>query len=294
MTITSERLNQATDDKITIPTGALTTSMLPPYERFISYRSFLPGESITSWFIRLSSANMISRKTILNSVGFMANSMDFDINLSKQELAIVESFLKTPQERFFSREAMAILASLFEVSNTKLLTRHNGLPVFRFCPLCLADGEPHFKAKWRLSFYVVCEKHHHWMLNACDCGQLLNLTKSPTRTHDSPYEYYVSCVSCGRDLREVEVRYAQKTDRIGMIKNRQNRLWKIVLLRKDRLDTKGSSHTIEANEALSRYLHSDNKFKSPAPKELSYKKLFDGQVAEQVYSLYPSPHPTRS
>lgn len=184
-----------------VPAGSLEPNLLPHYARFFSYQNYNPGESLSSWITRLASANRISRKSIWTESGITIHPQDADLHLVPDQWPAIERLLKSSAEKLLTYDARVIISALYNDPIVKDFIKHKLKYVFRICPYCLSEGEPYFRAKWRLNFYCMCEKHHVWMSDRCDCGQPINFNKMRERGRHDPYHYYCFCSRCARDLR---------------------------------------------------------------------------------------------
>lgn len=269
---------QSTSNK-TIPAGTLTPNILPRHARFFSYHSFKPGESLSSWFIRLASANMVSVRSIWTESGLMVRPIDADMHPTKAQWLVIDRFIKTATEREHANDTQVISFAFNDETHVKYLARHNQKPIFRFCPCCLSEGEPYFRAKWRLGFYVMCEKHHVIMSDRCDCGHPLNLNETHERSHNEPSHYYCYCTGCGRDLRQQKPRPLPGSHGHLWIKRRQDRLWNILAFGGDRIGRGRSTHIISMRHAIERCFKRATYARYVKPYEFSYRRVFNRDIA---------------
>lgn len=263
----------------TVPAGSLTPDILPHHSRFIYYLQFERGESLTSWLLRLASANGISKKSIWMESGLKFYVNDLDLHTSIKQWSVIERFIKTAKEREYGYDALAILYAYNDEPYVKYLTRHNNNLVFRFCPCCLSECMPYFRAKWRLNFYVMCEKHYVVMSDCCECGHPLDINKMREREKYDPCDYYCYCRKCGRDLRHQKPRQLPKSLSHASIQRQQDRLWNILESGVDRIGQYGSTHIISAQQALERYIKPANPSNLLGQYEFSYTKLFNKDIA---------------
>ncbi len=77
----------------------------------------------------------------------------------------------------------------------------------QFCSMCLSEGEPYFRRKWRLAFVTSCEKHKKLLLDRCPyCMSALNFHRLKLRDGQISI-----CFNCRKDLAHVS-RYQRNVD----------------------------------------------------------------------------------
>jgi len=278
----NETLIQDVDPNFAVvPAGTLIPEMVPLHNRLISYKEFLPGESLTSWLLRLSHANRVPVVSIKRLLGISTLISDLDIRATNKQWINIQEFLKTDVEKRCSFDARLIRPEFNQEPFIKYFTKDHQGSVHRFCPACLAADTPYFRAKWRLNFYVMCEQHHSIMLNACTCGHIQRPEYAPddflVRTPDA----FCYCASCQRDIRKQEPIPFPHDHAWRWHQNRQRRLWKIIQYGFEQVGKSDAARAVSGKEAISRCLKKDKGQSAPRiPLEFSYERVFDGAIAD--------------
>lgn len=145
-------------------------------KQLVYYTKFLNGESINSWLIRLGHANSLSCLAAFKHV-FLFKCTDFDKRIPPVPWDDIKFRNLSSSEYANAYDADTLLTTLNNYSNSSALLISRNKAIYRYCPKCLSQKPPYFRAKWRFSFSIVCEKHHTWLSHFCpSCGNPQNLS----------------------------------------------------------------------------------------------------------------------
>lgn len=173
----------------------------------------LPGESMTSWFVRLAESNGVTVKTAFRSLIPGARS-GFDPD-QRPPKGFVEELEKRSLVSQTSLDTLTLAPFLAVLQQFKTKVGSNQMPwkckdssVHRliknqFCPLCLAaDSNPYFRLMWRLSFVTVCDRHRVPLWDCCPfCDGPLDLLAEFKEVPNGLGSSTAFCRTCGSDLR---------------------------------------------------------------------------------------------
>ncbi len=182
----------------------------------------LKGESLSSWMIRTSLANLEKLSSLIGDLGYYPVQIDLDLNWKKDLIQFLSENTGIQKNilRKLSLYSLTRKINSFNRKNEKILRTYNDLWFtgwrkrtnngLRFCPLCLKEDKiPFFRKKWRLSFITFCSDHNCFLENRCP----------KCNTSISPYELnwdssLVKCYKCGYDLRKTEPLMIKQSDSI--------------------------------------------------------------------------------
>ncbi|MCX9439958.1 TniQ family protein [Vibrio cholerae] len=133
----------------------------------------LPGEALSSWFIRCAHANGMKAQTFaVRNFGHQRQLWNRDIDRFAPDwlLQTMSDRTGTPLTQVKKMTALLFEGRLFQSKNLSGQLRwwlplnmyHRTYRNFgiQYCPQCLAeDAIPYFRLGWRLAFYTFCPKH---------------------------------------------------------------------------------------------------------------------------------------
>lgn len=141
----------------------------------------LDGEVISSWVYRISVRHSMATCDVARELKLSGNphTMDFP-SLHAQgtrwayvtaQKAVIATTNSVQDKRLSSNPQRLIELTMF----------HAGAPIYRFCPLCLAeDPIPYIRWQWRLVSTVCCGRHKTILHERCQkCGVPLDLSINP-------------------------------------------------------------------------------------------------------------------
>jgi len=184
----------------------------------------LPDELFSSWIYRAARANgqnVFSLCYLL--VPKLRNTYySFDYVVTKHVVWKFSKVLRVSSERAWQTTLESYAGYLFDQSTPKvnrktgilqtgLRQNHHKRFCLQFCPLCLAEGEPYFRKKWRVSFITVCTKH------ACQLHDRCPECSSPIKPQSNDIGYpkkmpfpgeITQCFKCGFNLKYSAVKRA--------------------------------------------------------------------------------------
>lgn len=146
----------------------------------------LPGEALSSWFIRCAHANGMKAQTFaVRNFGNHRQLWNRDIDRLAPDwlLQTMSERTGTPLAQVKKMTALLFEGRLFQTKNLSGQLRwwlplnmyHRTYRNFgvQYCPQCLAeDSTPYFRLGWRLAFYTFCPKHQILMHDRChQCQQ---------------------------------------------------------------------------------------------------------------------------
>ncbi|ROT94731.1 hypothetical protein EB809_18820 [Marinobacter sp. R17] len=176
----------------------------------------LPDEILSSWMTRLALENQFPLHTFYNKlIQFKGEIWNRDTDRFLQPLLLsqLEKYTGQPQatlQHLSLRYYESILFDhLSEVGNAPWLIplgiyhRRRRRFGIHYCPVCLAeDRDPYFRRKWRLAFYVACEKHRCLMESGCPrCSAPVTYYRLGMGRSFEIKKYKLStCASCGYNM----------------------------------------------------------------------------------------------
>lgn len=179
--------------------GALWPVHLKPFE----------DELLSSWLVRLVRANIMSYRTFFELVLPKKTDRNKDIDRSAdiETLRLFAAKTGTSIERAYQTTLRTYEGFIYERHNSQgsinwimPIGIHGGAKMrygLQCCPLCLLEGEPYFRRRWRLAFVTVCVSHGNMLIDRCpECGDAISFYKTPV-DKDS----ITLCKRCGYDLR---------------------------------------------------------------------------------------------
>lgn len=141
----------------------------------------LPGEALSSWFIRCAHANGMKAQTFaVRNFGHERQIWNRDIDrqapLWLMQTVSERTGIGLPQIKKMT--ALLFEGRLFQTKNSRgqlrwwlplnmyhRMYRNYGV---QYCPVCLAeDAVPYFRLGWRLAFYTFCPTHQVLMHDRC-------------------------------------------------------------------------------------------------------------------------------
>ncbi|WP_417703439.1 TniQ family protein [Rheinheimera aquimaris] len=146
----------------------------------------LPGEALSSWFIRCAHANGMKAQTFaVRNFGHQRQLWNRDIDRFAPDwlLQTMSEHTGTPLAQVKKMTALLFEGRLFQTKNPSGQLRwwlplnmyHRTYRNFgiQYCPQCLAeDAIPYFRLGWRLAFYTFCPKHQIMLHDRCHHCQL--------------------------------------------------------------------------------------------------------------------------
>ena len=169
------------------------------------------GESLSSWLIRVSLANLENASSLINNTGNYPSRIDLDlnqisdiigyyskkVNILEEELMIMSLLnLKKKIDEIIRKDRTAKVVNDLYFTGWRKRAK-NGL---RICPICLKEDKiPHLRKIWRLSYIPICLKHKSFLINECPgCESSI-----------IPYEIkwdsqITKCFNCGYDLTKIQ------------------------------------------------------------------------------------------
>lgn len=179
-------------------------------------RCLLPGESASSWLIRIARANAFSLHELVTRLigqGVHHDSLaDLDIALTERlRQGVLQRGLATPAQLAGTlMEAQLRAISDRDSPQRQLrwvlgsLANHRRVSAvgLQYCPACLREDEtPYFRTRWRFSWAVVCQVHGTALRDTCpECGEAPSYLKS-TRPYDWEALPLSCCMTCQADFR---------------------------------------------------------------------------------------------
>lgn len=177
----------------------------------------LPDELFSSWIYRAARANgqnVFSLCYLL--VPKLRNTYySFDYVVTKHVVWKFSKVLRVSSERAWQTTLESYAGYLFDQSTPKvnrktgilqtgLRQNHHKRFCLQFCPLCLAEGEPYFRKKWRVSFITVCTKHTCQLHDRCpECSSPIKPQSNDIgRPKKMPFPGEITqCFKCGFNLK---------------------------------------------------------------------------------------------
>ena len=173
-------------------------------------------ELFSSWLVRLAMGNSIKQQTFMKLIlpGFEIWNRDINrcpnIELLKllaqktgQRLdTIIQSTLQSYEGILFERFINGHTPWIMPVKVYHRTHLSYGLV---YCPLCLQeDTIPYFRKHWRLSFSVICEKHHIKLKDRCpQCEAVIDFHRNDFKDRNYFTKASITeCHNCGFDLRK--------------------------------------------------------------------------------------------
>lgn len=141
----------------------------------------LPGEALSSWFIRCAHANGMKAQTFaVRNFGQERQLWNRDIDRHAPEWLLQTMSERTAVPLYLIEKMTARLfeGRLYQTKNSSGQLRwwlplnlyHRTYRNFgvQYCPACLAeDAIPYFRLGWRLAFYTFCPKHQILLHDRC-------------------------------------------------------------------------------------------------------------------------------
>ena len=154
--------------------GKLTKKMWP-----ILFEPF-ENELFSSWFTRISLANLSNPSQRVQQFNIKTNRHDYDmeindslfVNISDKTGIEMESLMNHTfyYENQNYNSILTEQINTVKIFNAICFTSWNerGKNTFRFCPECLkADPIPYFRKSWRYTFFTFCPIHNCYLENQC-------------------------------------------------------------------------------------------------------------------------------
>lgn len=185
----------------------------------------LPDEIFSSWIYRTSRANGIKFYSLCRLVAPEERNVytNFDHIISQSAVREFARKLKTTYRRAFETTLDSYAGYLFENAtkkgNMKTCLLHTGISSnelnrfpLQICPLCLSEGEPYFRKRWRVSLVTVCTEHECKLLDQCpECLSPIKPLKHDSKNVNKPFKGKItSCFNCGLDLASCSTKSANK------------------------------------------------------------------------------------
>lgn len=194
-------------------------------------------EVLSSWLVRNAISHDLKYISLLDAMG-LRNSYFRDIDLFPNEGLVDKLSYYFPQTKIGINNLTLVKRKenfiLFETNPAIIWAficlgpkhRFNKDKRFVFCPECLFESN-YCRKNWRYSFYVVCNKHHCMMLDACqNCESPFNYMRSETGNLSIKRTLsFDKCERCGFSNRlamseKVSMKnYSAQTDYLSLIEN---------------------------------------------------------------------------
>jgi len=253
----------------------LSTSNFPQIQYYPKFWAERPepieGESLSSWMIRTSIANLTNLSKLISELDYNPNYIDLDLHLKREiiqlfidktgvsekklrEISLID--VKKSYEIIQRKSSLNILQQLWITSWYK-----NNKNSLRYCPLCLKEDKmPYFRKEWRLSYISFCPIHNCFLENecpVCNSGIAPYLLK-----WDSSLK---NCYKCGADLTEIPINFIPKKDLIlkatkVFLTNSKNKLvYKVLSLAWFIANNCQPSNTVFRNHPLTKFFKKKRK-----------------------------------
>jgi len=201
----------------------------------------LENESLYSYLIRTALAFGLSPGSFFNSflkeLGWHIGEKDIDLVVNEVQLIMLSKKLRLNYDTLYRMSLRSLSGVLFEKpvikTSTPLVdaikekgTYFNGF-AYKVCPLCYREflnevqnskkilfKTGGLKKFWRLSFYLLCEKHEVFLLDRCpECGTPINFHKPHSE------KLFGFCYKCGLNYADFpEIRVNNFTETLSTFK----------------------------------------------------------------------------
>ena len=246
---------------------------------------YMPDESLNSWLLRIATKNKTSVKLFTRIFENSKRPSDFDFNLPNSDWNNIKKFII----KYKYAENPKNLETVFRHPYTSLantIIHYKKNKIFRFCPACLSNGTPYYRAKWRFSFTVLCKKHNCWLNSQCpNCRkeqEIHKLTKSKITEDNHPL--FSHCIFCGYDFKKILPTLIPSNIAVNKLHIRQKLFWRMFhnghmtfLVRRQYFSE------IHMKNLTYKFKNDDIFYSSPDnTKILSYKKMFGDSAAKSI------------
>lgn len=130
-----------------------------------------PGEAVSAWIWRLAVRHRRVPKTVLRLWGCYARPDLLDFTDTPPDTWLMAASTGSPWVTIndaFALGKTLLSDPVYECMTVKLAPDGQLIPIYRYCPKCLAeDAQPFIRRNWRLEYYVVCRKHHIVLRDRC-------------------------------------------------------------------------------------------------------------------------------
>jgi len=183
----------------------------------------LPGELLSSWFIRIARANGIKLHT-LSRILFGTDKSPWNRDIDRSAPAwLVEAISRhsgVPFQKVIEATLVAYQGHLYRHTQSVGQLRwvlpicaygtHHTAHGLQFCPACLsADTEPYFRKCWRIALLTYCPIHQVDLYDACpNCRASVMLHRGDFGKELWDANPMSVCHACGADFRDAENRPA--------------------------------------------------------------------------------------
>ena len=141
------------------------------------------------------------------------------VNFRRVDSAADSAVLRLLAARTMTAPPRVMQPTLTVFESLGLLREDGDERVIAFCPLCLGEGVPYYRRRWRLNFLLICDRHLTVLLDRCPkCHVLIRPELVPLEMESLAF-----CRACGFDLRTSPVRVPIETEATGL----QHRLFRL-------------------------------------------------------------------
>jgi hypothetical protein len=185
----------------------------------MTYLANLPvpffNESTCSWIQRVCQVYAITYSGIYQILDAPLGR-DPDINLTNRYIDKAICIGRLPWDSFALMRAT--LCRIAEVHSLRrlLLRQEAGLPLYRFCPQCLAeDHTPYLRIEWRFKAWEICPKHMIRLPVRChQCQNILQIQRTilAAQSGPPPILSLAYCYVCRTDLRKASGQHIECID----------------------------------------------------------------------------------
>lgn len=177
----------------------------------------LPDELFSSWILRAASANGAKFYTLCHQTApnFEILHEPLDQRIKYEDVALYAEKLRTSKSRAYETTLLSYEGFLFD---QKLHSYTHGIlkPGMRgkgnyfclqYCPLCLSEGAPYFRKRWRVSYITVCTKHGIKLRDRCpECQAHIDPVRNDIKKGSMPFDGDLTkCFKCHFDLKSTSI-----------------------------------------------------------------------------------------
>lgn len=173
----------------------------------------LEDELLSSWMVRIARAFHIQPHVFWRLAAAPVNFRNID---SAPDAAL----LRQLAAKTFTSPPRIMQTTLTVFDSLGLLREDCGKRVVAFCPWCLGEGVPYYRRRWRLNFFLICDRHQSVLSDCCPkCHALIRPERVPLEMESLAF-----CRTCNFDLRASPVRIVPRSEAAGL----QHRLFRLL------------------------------------------------------------------